>query len=249
MSTQLVEVSDLTPKQEAFAMAFLETGDAVASYKVAYDTSGMQPATIKASAWHVRHNPKVAARIHTLRGAIASAFVLNEAALKMAAMELADADPAQLQHIRIYCCSMCWGDEQLAIEVKRYMASLDAGAPLPLPSIFTPTDDPFAPVNPVCESCMGAGRIVTYTADTMALQGAERRLYKGFDIRNDGSVKVLMHDQMTAREMAMRAAGVFVTKTESVNTNRNYNLNATVEPSKPLTVEEAMARFEELQRA
>jgi hypothetical protein len=224
MDIELVEASDLTPKQEAFAQAFVETGDATAAYKAAYDASGMQPTTIKSSAWTVRHNPKVAARIHALRGAVASAFVLNEAALKLAALELAEADPAALQHVRVFCCAMCWSDEQLAKQVTRYMASLDAGTPLPAPSIFTPTDDPFAPVNPVCESCMGSGHIVTYITDTTTLQGPERRLYKGYDIRPDGSVRILMHDQMAARDMAMKAAGVFVTKTES----RSLNINATV---------------------
>jgi hypothetical protein len=247
MNTQLVEAGALTPKQEAFAQAFVEMGDATAAYKSAYETDGMLPTTIKRSAWDVRHNAKVAARIHGLRNAIAQTFVLSEAALKLAAYEIAEADPAALQHVKVYCCGMCHSEEQLAREVSRYLASQGTSTPLAPPDAFTPTDDPFAPVNPRCESCMGAGRIVTYTADTTTLQGAERRLYRGFEIARDGSIKILMHDQLAARDMANKAGGVYVTKTESVN--RNYNLNATVEPSKPLTADEAMARFEELQRA
>jgi len=138
-------------------MSFVETGDAVASYKAAYDTDGMLPATIKRSAWDVRHNAKVAARIHQLRGAIASTFVLNEAALKLAAFEIAEADPTVLQHVRVFACSMCWSDQQLAREVSRYLASVGTSTPLAPPNTFTPTDDPFAAVNPLCESCMGAG--------------------------------------------------------------------------------------------
>ena len=222
----LVEASDLTPKQEAFAIAFVETGDATAAYRAAYDTEGMQPATIKRSAFDVRHNTKVAARIHQLRGAIASTFVLSEAALKLAAFELAEANPAVLQHVRVYCCSMCYSPEQLARDMTRYLASLISTAPLEPPSALTPDDDPFQPVNPWCESCMGAGRVVTYVCDTTTLQGAERRLYKGFDIRPDGSVRILMHDQMAARDMAMKAAGVFVTKTESKSLNINATLDA-----------------------
>ena len=142
MNTQLVEAGALTPKQEAFAMAFIETGDAVASYKVAYDTDSMLPATIKRSAFDVRHNAKVAARIHELRGAIASTFVLSEAALKLAAFEIAEADPTVLQHVRVFACGMCHSEEQLAREVTRYHASVSTRAPREPPDAFTPTDAP-----------------------------------------------------------------------------------------------------------
>jgi hypothetical protein len=239
MTTALVEAGALTPKQEAFAMAFIETGDAVASYKAAYDTDGMLPATIKRSAFDVRHNAKVAARIHQLRNAIASTFVLGEAALKLAAFEIAEADPAVLQHVRVFACGMCWSDEQLAREVTRYLASMGTSTPLAPPNTFTPTDDPFAAVNPLCESCMGAGRIVTYTADTTTLQGAERRLYKGYEIARDGSVRILMHDQMSAREMAMKAAGVYVVRTE----NKNLNINAHVVAAEQTTPDALLAAY------
>lgn len=224
MNTQMVEAGALTPKQEAFAQAFVETGDATASYRAAYNTAGMQPATIKRSAFDVRHNAKVAARILELRTAIAQTFVIDEAVLKVAAFEIAEADPTVLQHVRVFTCGMCWSEEQLAREVSRYLASLGTRAPLEPPDAFTPHDDPFAPANPRCESCMGAGRIVTYTADTTTLQGAERRLYKGFEITRDGSVRILMHDQMAARDMANKANGVYVVRTE----NKNFNINASV---------------------
>jgi hypothetical protein len=224
MNSQLIEAGALTPKQEAFAMSFIETGDAVASYKAAYDTDGMLAATIKRSAFDVRHNAKVATRIHQLRGAIANTFVLSEAALKLAAFEIAEADPTVLQHVRVFACGMCHSEQQLAREVSRYLASVGTSKPLAPPADFTPNDDPFAPVNPLCESCMGAGRIVTYTADTTTLQGAERRLYKGYEITRDGSVRILMHDQMAAREMANKSGGIYVVRTE----NKNFNLDATV---------------------
>jgi hypothetical protein len=239
MNTQLVEAGALTLKQEAFAQAFVETGDATASYKAAYQTDGMLPTTIKRSAWDVRHNAKVAARIHELRNAIASTFVLSEAALKLAAYEIAEADPAALQHVKVYCCGMCHSEEQLAREVSRYLASLGTRAPLEPPDAFTPTDDPFAPVNPRCESCLGAGRVVTYTADTTTLQGAERRLYKGYEIARDGSVRILMHDQMAAREMANKSGGVYVVRTE----NKNLNINATVLSDEHATPDALLAGY------
>src|ERR1700723_3513570 len=144
MNTQLVEAGALTPKQEVFAQAFVETGDATASYRAAYDTDGMLPATIKRSAFDVKHNRKVAARIHELRNAIAQTFVIDEAVLKLAAFEIAEADPTVLQHVRVFACGMCWSEEQLAREVSRYLASLGTRTPLAPPADFTPNDDPFA---------------------------------------------------------------------------------------------------------
>jgi len=153
MTTALIEASNLTPKQDAFAIAFVETGDATAAYKAAYDTSGMQPATIKRSAWDVRHNAKVAARIHALRGAIASTFVLSEASLKAGGIRAGRSlTPRCSNTCGSTCCSMCHSEEQLARDMTRYLTSLGTTAPLEPPSAFTPDDDPFSPPNPRCES-------------------------------------------------------------------------------------------------
>jgi hypothetical protein len=86
---------------------------------------------------------------------------------------------------------------------------------------------------------MGAGRIVTYTADTTTLQGAERRLYKGYEIARDGSVRILMHDQMAARDMANKSAALYIQRNE----NKNLNLHATVLVDEHATPDALLASY------
>jgi phage terminase small subunit len=58
----------LTAKQEAFALAYVETGNASESYRRAYDVRpGTKESTINRTAKEIVDNPKVAARIAELR--------------------------------------------------------------------------------------------------------------------------------------------------------------------------------------
>ena len=58
----------LTPKQETFAMAYVETGNASEAYRMSYDVS---PDTTESSIWvnasKVRNNDKVSLRIEELQ--------------------------------------------------------------------------------------------------------------------------------------------------------------------------------------
>lgn len=58
----------LTPKQERFALAFVETGNASEAYRRAYDAHAMRPATIHNEASRLLGSPKVARRVADLRG-------------------------------------------------------------------------------------------------------------------------------------------------------------------------------------
>lgn len=57
----------LTPKQEDFCIAYLETGNASEAYRRAYSCENMTPATINRSAKDVIDNPKIRARLESLR--------------------------------------------------------------------------------------------------------------------------------------------------------------------------------------
>ena len=56
----------LTLKQEAFAMAYVETGNASEAYRRAYNASKMKGETINRKAAELLQNGKVAARVETL---------------------------------------------------------------------------------------------------------------------------------------------------------------------------------------
>lgn len=57
----------LTIKQEAFALAYVETGNASEAYRQAYDAAGMKPASINRKAKELMDNGKIAARVEQLQ--------------------------------------------------------------------------------------------------------------------------------------------------------------------------------------
>lgn len=61
----------LTPKQEAFARAYIETGNASEAYRRAYDAENMKPETVNRSAKELLDNPKIAARLAEYRQEVA----------------------------------------------------------------------------------------------------------------------------------------------------------------------------------
>lgn len=62
----------LTPKQEAFAQAYVETGNASEAYREAYPKArSWKPETVHSKASHLLNNGKVLARINELREELA----------------------------------------------------------------------------------------------------------------------------------------------------------------------------------
>lgn len=60
-------MSNLTPKQEAFCQAYIETGNASEAYRTAYDCEKSKPTTVNRKAKELIDNGKIAARIDELR--------------------------------------------------------------------------------------------------------------------------------------------------------------------------------------
>lgn len=60
----------LTPKQESFCLAYLETGNASEAYRTSYDASKMKPDTVHRSSKELLDNPKITARLQELRAPI-----------------------------------------------------------------------------------------------------------------------------------------------------------------------------------
>jgi phage terminase small subunit len=63
----------LTAKQEAFALAYIETGNASEAYRRAYNAGQMSPAVINVKASEVLHNGTVAVRVTELRSRVIAA--------------------------------------------------------------------------------------------------------------------------------------------------------------------------------
>lgn len=57
----------MTPKQEAFARAYVETGNASEAYRAAYSAERMKPEAIFVEASRLLDNPKVALKVASLK--------------------------------------------------------------------------------------------------------------------------------------------------------------------------------------
>lgn len=60
----------LTPKQENFCLAYLETGNASEAYRRAYDIGTMKPESVNRKAKELLDNVKITARLAELRAPI-----------------------------------------------------------------------------------------------------------------------------------------------------------------------------------
>ena len=57
----------LTPKQESFCLAYIETGNASEAYRQAYSASRMKSATVNSKAYELLRNGEITARIDELK--------------------------------------------------------------------------------------------------------------------------------------------------------------------------------------
>ena len=81
----------LTPKQEAFVAAYIETGNASEAYRRAYDCSGMKDTTINRNAKAMIDHSKISARLTELQQRAAATVVLTRAWVLERLMRNADA--------------------------------------------------------------------------------------------------------------------------------------------------------------
>jgi phage terminase small subunit len=81
-------ISKLTLKQEAFAQAYIETGNASEAYRRAYDSKNMKPESIHRKAKELLDNGKVSARLDALKADAAKRNEVNVDSI-IAELELA----------------------------------------------------------------------------------------------------------------------------------------------------------------
>lgn len=223
--------ADVTPKQEAFAQAYVELGNAAAAYRRAYSADGMKTETIWAEASNLKCKPHVAKRIRELRDAAAAATLVRAIDLIRDDYDIATADPNELISLVIESCRHCHGVDhkfqwidtaEYARAYAEFMQAYDAWAtikprkggskpPEPQPPDmdggfgFSPSEAP----DLSCPHCFGKGCAVSIPRDTTKLSPAARKLYKGVKQKKDGEIEILMHDQAAARDRLYRALGAY----------------------------------------
>lgn len=89
---------NLTPKQEAFAVKYVETGSASESYRLAYSTSRMTDKSVWELASRLMAKVKVASRIKELQDAIAEKSQMGITEWVNEVVKLCTVDPRDLMH-------------------------------------------------------------------------------------------------------------------------------------------------------
>lgn len=84
----------LTAKQERFAIEYVRLGNASEAYRIAYDASGMLPATVHRCALEVIDNPKVSARIAEEKERVVGPVRASAAWIVSQAAEIAESESA-----------------------------------------------------------------------------------------------------------------------------------------------------------
>jgi len=242
----------LTPKQEAYCQAVVETGNRSLAYRRAYDCPvNTKPAWIWAEASKVGALPHVRARIATLMEAAASKTVANKAQLIKFLWDRIHADRREvINHVR-RCCRCChgtnhqhqWADEmEYAEAVQKTLdenALLEEARRKPLPTDeggygFDPHREP--DVTCTSPACMGDGHGKTIIADTTKLEGAAALIYEGVKETAQG-IEIKLADRNADITQLAKLLGWSIDKVEgSLNSSPNalppeaYNIPSTATP-------------------
>lgn len=211
-------MDNLTQQQELFAQAYVRTLNQAAAYREAYDCTNMASKTVMEEASRLAHHAGVSARIRELQdraAGLAAVPTLVERIKELRAIESADAN--EIIGVRWVNCRYCRGPDH-AFQWKdegEYARACDERQRMKQPIPTPPSDDcmGFNPtLEPVddCPNCFGVGERVPWVADTSKLKGGAKLLYKGAKIKGNGDIEILLHDQMTAREMLNKIQGAYV---------------------------------------
>ena len=89
----------LTEKQEKFCQYYIDTGNASEAYRMSYDTSKMQPASVNRLAFELTKNVKITSRLDEIRAERAAASQVKRETVQKVLMDIVTADPNDLYTI------------------------------------------------------------------------------------------------------------------------------------------------------
>lgn len=210
------------PKHEEFAQACVRLNNNSQAYREVFGATGSSR-TVWVDACHMANRIDVGRRIDWLRAASLERAQISVVSLMHDLYDIATADPAELTRMLVVNCRHCHGvkfgfqwidtDEFVgACELVERTNMLTPKSPQPLPTCDGGFGhDTHADPHPMCPHCLGLGRREVLVADTTNLSGKARKLYKGAKVKADGSIEILMHDQVAARDQLHKLAGAYKT--------------------------------------
>lgn len=220
----------LTARERVFIHWYAETRNLMQSYRQAYEVRpNAHKSTIYNEANEVLRRPRVRKAIAEAQDAAAGESIIRAAQMLQDLVDIADADPNELMKVELFNCRHCngvdfkwqWGDAmELARALDDYMtksAEFEAykgKKPPPRPRKPADATGGFGfklkgEPNPACPHCYGEGYRRETVGDTTKLSPKARKLYKGAKVKADGSIEILMHDQVQARDMVIKMLGAY----------------------------------------
>jgi len=264
--------TNLTAKQHAFVLAYLETGNASESYRRAYNVSRMKEGTINNAAYEMLRVPHISLRVNELRERAVNTAVLDRAGVINLITEIATADATAFSELQIRNCRHCWGVghrfqwanetefafrcaevmDRNAKAVRKWQAGKckprDEPVPEELPTDeggygFIVTHEP----NAECPSCLGEGLEVVRFKDTRKLKGASKRLFAGIKTGPRG-IEIKTRSQEHALGLLAKIHGIGdddLPPPVQGTTINNYGQAVVMIPTDPL---EAARAYQELMK-
>ena len=214
MDGEMDALPECTPKQEAFAIAWAETGNQAAAYRIAYNPSATcSPNSLWVFSSGLAKLPQIRKRYNEMRQQLVLETIMQVREMFAWQIDIATADPNEVVYVAKRACRHCHGEgyKYQWIDDAEYVAAcvtaMDEEKDPPSDEGgygYTRARDPVLG----CPECLGVGNVETIINDTRKLEGKARKLYKGVDFKN-GVWVVQLHDQAKAWEMACRIAGAF----------------------------------------
>lgn len=214
----------LTAREAIFVQWYVDTRNVMQAYRQAYDVAtDARPASVYVAGMNVLKSKKVMLAVREAQDRAAAETIVKAADMLQDLYDIATADPNELTKGQLFACRHChgvdfqeqWRDPQeLARAMDAYLRQpqkLPKGVKrLPMPTALGGFGyDHNAEPNPICPRCYGDGRFHARPPDTTKLTPKARKLYKGLEVKADGTIKVLMHDQMQARDMIIKMLGAY----------------------------------------
>ncbi len=216
----------LTPQESIFATHYAESRNHYAALRAAYPDmcNGKSNPTIFRAACNILKRPHVLAAIEEVRAQMNAQTLVRATDIMRDLVDIVDANPNELIKLEKFNCRHCHGIDYAwqwrdATELARAMdAYMIAQSKKPKKGALPPKmPDPSggfgfdmrADPAPECPHCMGEGFTRVTPMDTTKLSPQARKLFKGVKQKADGSIEILMHDQMQARDMLIKMLGAY----------------------------------------
>lgn len=216
----------LTANEQIFAVHYAESRNHYAAYRTAFPDKceGKTNPALYRAACDMLRRPNVLAAIEDIRAQMNAQTLVRATDLMRDLVDIVDANPNELIKLEKFNCRNChgidyhyqWRDpSELARAMDAYMKEQAAPKkkgkiPLRMPDPsggfgFEMRADPALD----CPNCLGDGFTRVTPMDTTKLSPQARKLYKGVKQKGDGSIEILMHDQMAARDMLIKMLGAY----------------------------------------